>query len=321
MVQADTNPMSELSSQLLPAGITDDMRVAVLDNLSDGVYFVDRQRRILYWNRGAERITGFTAEEVLGRRCKDRILNHCDEAGTTLCGKLCPLLDTIRDGHQREAHVYLHHKDGHMRPVRIRAAAIHDQEGNVVGAVETFHDDTALVDIRREAADRERASMSDALTGVGNRRLGEVLLTGWIEQYRQLARPFSVLFIDIDRFKAVNDGFGHDVGDEALRVVARTLVDTSRHSDQVIRWGGEEFVVLLADTHAATLRAVSERLRVMVMNTRVDAGSRRVPLTVSIGGTLAAPGDSAELIVRRADALLYESKRAGRNTVTLDLDG
>lgn len=301
-----------------PAELTEQMRVAVLDNLSDGVYFVDRQRRILYWNKGAERITGFTAAEVMGRRCKDNILNHCDDAGHPLCGERCPLLDTIRDGGQREAHVYLHHKDGHVKPVAIRAAPIRDEAGRVIGAVETFHDNTALVDSKRRAARLQTAALTDALTGVGNRRLGEVALTGWLDQYRQAGRPFALLFADIDRFKAVNDRFGHEVGDEALRVVARTLTDTSRHDDQVIRWGGEEFLVLLADADAAALSVVAERARVMVMRTRLFNARRPIRLTVSVGGTLVAPGDTAELIVRRADALHYASKVAGRNRVTID---
>ena len=301
------------------AGFSDQMRAAVLENLSDGVYVVDSTRRILYWNKGAEQITGFSAKQVVGRRCKDNILKHCDETGTILCGTRCPLLETITDGKQREAHVYLHHKDGHRKPVRIRAAAIRDTDGNVIGAVETFHDDSALIDTRRRAADLHSASMSDPLTGVGNRRLGEATLAGLIEQHRAFQRPFGVLFADIDQFKQINDRFGHEIGDEALRVIARTLADTSRHDDEVIRWGGEEFLVVLPDATAATLALVAERLRVMVIQTRLFAQRRRVPLRISIGGTLAAPGDTPDLILRRADALLYQSKNAGRNRITLDI--
>ncbi len=295
------------------------MRLAVLDNLSDGVYYVDRERRILYWNNGAEQITGFSSEEVLGRRCKDNILNHCDEAGTILCGSRCPLVDTMRDGQQREVHAYLHHKDGHRKPVRIRAAPIHDAEGRVIGAVETFHDNSALIASHHRASELERASMSDPLTGVGNRRLGEAILAGWLEEQRLSGEAFGVLFLDIDHFKTVNDRFGHEVGDHALRVVASTLVDTCRHHDEVIRWGGDEFIVLLEGARAATLSLVAERSRVLLGQCRVMSGERKVALTISIGGTLAAAGDTAELIVRRADGLLYRSKTGGRNRVTLDV--
>jgi diguanylate cyclase (GGDEF)-like protein len=89
----------------------------------------------------------------------------------------------------------------------------------------------------------------------------------------------------------------------------------------VIRWGGEEFLVLVADATAGTLAVVAGRLRVMVEQARLFSHRTLVPLSISIGGTLAAPGDSPALILRRADALLYQSKTAGRDTVTLDVDG
>jgi diguanylate cyclase (GGDEF)-like protein/PAS domain S-box-containing protein len=301
-------------------GLTAELRNALLENLSDGVYFVDRQRRILYWNRGAEQITGFGAEEVLGRRCNDGILKHCDESGTILCGENCPLLAAIHDGQQREVHVYLHHKDGHRKPVRVSATPIHDSEGRVIGAVETFHDDGALARTRQRAAYLLDASMRDPLTGVGNRRLGETVLAGLLEQYHRFQFPFGVLVADVDHFKLVNDRYGHNVGDEALKVIARTFADNARQGDQVIRWGGEEFVILIASADAATLAATAERFRMLVTRTRLLADRRHVPLSISLGGTIVAPGDSAELIIRRADALLYESKSGGRNRATLDVD-
>ena len=265
------------------------MRVAVLENLSDGVYFVDPSRRILYWNKGAERITGFSAGEVVGRRCKDGILNHCDEAGTLLCGERCPLLATIRDGQPREARVFLHHKSGRLRPVCVRASPLHDAGGKVIGGVETFHDDSALLDSRRRAEDLERASLLDPLTGAGNRRLGEATLAGWVDQYRRFQRSFGLLFVDIDRFKAVNDRFGHQIGDQALQIVTGTIESVSRYGDEVIRWGGDEFVVLLGDADARALHAVAERLRMAVKQSRLLVGRRRVPLSVSMGGTLPPP--------------------------------
>jgi diguanylate cyclase (GGDEF)-like protein/PAS domain S-box-containing protein len=301
-------------------GLTDEIRNSLLESISDGVYYVDRQRRILYWNAGAERITGFTPADVLGRRCKDRILNHCDEHGTILCDDHCPLLDTIRDGKQREAHVYLHHKDGHRKPVRVCAAPIHDRDGKIIGAVETFHDDTALAHSRQRAAYLLDASLRDPLTEVGNRRLGETVLVGWLEEFHRFQRRFGVLFADIDRFKLVNDHYGHDVGDEALKVVARTLADNIRHGDQVIRWGGEEFVILLADADADALAVAAERFRMLVTRAQLSYERRHVKLSISLGGTLVAPGDDSQLIIRRAGALLYESKTGGRNRATLDVD-
>ncbi len=314
--------MGEMSENGLPAGavLSEEGSLAILDHLSDGVYFTDRQRRITYWNKAAERLTGYSADEVVGRRCRDGLLNHCDAAGNELCGKACPLLGTIRDGQLRDAHVFLRHKDGHRRPVWVRATPLRDAEAHIVGAIEVFNDDSALVDSRRRVADLQRSSLTDALTGTGNRRLAEMTLAAWLVQYRDFDRSFGVLFADIDHFKVVNDTHGHHVGDEALRVVARTLQHGSRHGDEVVRWGGEEFVILAADADAPTLAAMAERLRALVEQSRLFFDRRAVPLRISIGATVVAPGDDAGTLIRRADALLYRAKVEGRNRVVLDID-
>ena len=306
---------SESASTL---GLSDEIRLSVLDNLADGVYFVDRHRRITYWNRGAERLTGFAAHEVFGRRCRDGILNHCDSAGTELCGARCPLVGTMQDGQVREIHVYLHHKTGYRLPVCVRAAPLRDESDRIIGAVEIFHDDTVVVDTRRRVADLERASLTDALTDLGNRRLGEMTLTGWLAQHQQFDWQFGILIADVDHFKAVNDCYGHDAGDAALRIVAGTMAHFGRQGDCAVRWGGDEFVVLVADADPGGLRADAECLRALVSESTVFQGDGRIPLTVSIGGTVVALGDSATTMVRRADGLLYAAKKSGRNRVVID---
>ncbi|HEY6837725.1 MAG TPA: PAS domain S-box protein, partial [Geobacteraceae bacterium] len=114
----------------------------LLDNLYDGVYFVDRDRLITYWNKGAERISGYTAEEVMGKSCKDSLLVHMDDKGTILCLAGCPLAATMEDRKERRAEVYLHHKDGHRVPVVVRVAPIPDRAGKIIGAVEIFSENS-----------------------------------------------------------------------------------------------------------------------------------------------------------------------------------
>ena len=111
----------------------------LLDQISDGVYFVTRDRRITYWNGGAERITGFIAEEVLGDSCSEGMLCHIDDTGRLLCLHGCPLAAVMTDGKPREALVYLHHKDGHRVPVPVRGSALRNRAGAIVGSVEAFH--------------------------------------------------------------------------------------------------------------------------------------------------------------------------------------
>ena len=93
---------------------------ALLADISDGVYFTDQYRTIVYWNKKAERITGFSAEEVIGYHCHDNILNHVDDQGRSLCHSICPLAHTIKDRQPRASHLFLHHKQGHRIPVHVR---------------------------------------------------------------------------------------------------------------------------------------------------------------------------------------------------------
>ena len=103
----------------------------IIDNLYDGVYFVDRDRVITYWNKGAERITGYSAKQAVGRACRDNLLNHVTANGVELCKNNCPMAAVMEDGNPREAEVYLHHKDGHRVPIIVRATVLRDDAGKV----------------------------------------------------------------------------------------------------------------------------------------------------------------------------------------------
>ena len=140
----------------------------VFDDLFEGVYFVDKDRGITFWNQGATQITGFTAEEMVGRFCYDNLLNHVDEQGNQLCFGGCPLHATLQDGEPRSAQVYLHHKNGHRVRVRIRIRPL-IMRGEIVGAAEVFSnaDTTELYDLNNQ--ELERLALFDQLTQLPNR--------------------------------------------------------------------------------------------------------------------------------------------------------
>jgi diguanylate cyclase (GGDEF)-like protein/PAS domain S-box-containing protein len=295
-----------------------DFHRILLDNLYDGVYFTDLQRTITYWNKGAERISGFPGDEVVGQRCMDKVLMHVDEEGNVLCNTACPLAKTLADGCLRECQVYLHHKDGHRVPVLTRVAPIRDPEGTIVGAVEIFSDNTEMLVARQKADHLRKLALSDDLTGVGNRRYLEMALESRLDELRRYGWDFGILFVDVDHFKRVNDTYGHEAGDAVLRMVARTLAHNLRASDTVARWGGEEFVVLVLHADLDGLEQTASRLRALVERSSLGRGNASIHVTVSIGGTLARDGDSLASLVARADRLMYRSKSVGRNCITLD---
>lgn len=291
----------------------------LVDNLSEGVYFVDRERRITYWNRGAEAISGYKAEEVLGTRCFDDLLMHVTAEGHRLCGEGCPLAATMDDGQGREAEIFLHHKDGHRVPVRVRASPI-DEGGEVVGAVEVFTDNSARMAILQRVEDLRRMALVDHLTGLANRRYAEMSLRSKLDEMERYGWPVGLLYLDVDHFKQVNDTYGHPVGDRALRMVGKTLATNARSFDLVSRWGGEEFVAILVNVDGAELLRIGERVRVLVQESVLTEGPDRIRVTLSVGATLAKPRDTLESLIGRADELMYRSKITGRNRLSSDVE-
>jgi len=289
----------------------------LLDHMSDGVYFVDRDRRILYWNEGAYRLTGYKAEELVGRRCQDDTLCHVDTAGHRLCHDGCPLTASVNDGGAHEAQVFLRHKQGRRVPVAVRVQPILAGDFSVVGAVEIFSDDSVLRAARRKTEEMERLAFLDQVTQLPNRRYLEMSLQTALSEYQMHQDPFGVLVIDLDRFKAINDGFGHATGDRALREVAKTLSGALRSTDIVGRWGGDEFIAVLPHVDGETLRDLAERCCVLVAQTSfASTDGSPVSMSVSVGGTFPYPDDTAEGLVKRADELMYQSKTSGRGRVS-----
>ncbi|GAB1486330.1 sensor domain-containing diguanylate cyclase [Aminivibrio sp.] len=289
----------------------------MLNMLREGVYFVDLDRKITFWNKGAERITGYRSDEVLGSSCKDNILIHVDSTGKNLCEDGCPLLATMTNRKIRMADVFLHHRRGHRVPVSVRTTPLEDDEGNVVGGIEIFTEINPDENIRLRMEELEKRSLLDSLTKLPSRTYLKGELDALFSLWEKTCSPFGVLFIDIDHFKMFNDNHGHHVGDEVLEIVAKSLSGSVRLDDVIGRWGGEEFVGLFPDVEPAVLSSLAERLRTVVENSWIDEKPKRLAVTISIGGTISREGDTPSSILERADALMYQSKKAGRNRVTI----
>lgn len=290
----------------------------ILNSLQDGIYYLDRDRIITYWSRGAEQITGYTSDQVIGRSCRNNILNHVNEKGLLLCNDHCPMAATMQDGKPREEYVYLHHAEGHRVPVKIRATPIRDESENIVGAVETFNKGVSPEKTERRIRKLQRTVLLDPLTAIGNRRHLESRLKVSMVDYHEHRIPFGLLFCDIDHFKILNDTYGHNLGDKVLRMIAQTLRTNIRETDTMGRWGGEEFLVILHDIDVDSLLKIGEKLLNLVRNSHLTLPDKRtLAATISIGGTLVRDNDIVESLVDRADHLMYQSKANGRNRITI----
>jgi diguanylate cyclase (GGDEF)-like protein/PAS domain S-box-containing protein len=292
---------------------------SILDVLHEGAYCLDRDRRIIYWNPAAATLTGYQPGQVVGLRCRDDVLVHVAEGRGLLCDGKCPMAMTMQDGQMREGDVYLQRADGSRCLVHVRIAPLSSAAGETVGAVQVFQrkDDG---DLHSRLSELERAAATDPVTGIAGRRLTEDTLRTRLDEMRRSGWRVGALMVDIDQFKAINDAHGHATGDEVLRAVSLALSRNLRPLDVVGRWGGDEFVVVATGVDARGLRVLADRLRALVEASALQVDRANLAVTVSIGAALAHPEDPPAALIDRVDALMYESKRAGRNRVTLEAE-
>lgn len=283
--------------------------------LHEGVYIVDKDRRILFWNSAAEEITGYAASAVVGSRCADNILRHVSEDGRELCTDGCPLQATLDDGKTRDLVAYLHHRDGRRLPVHIRSIAMQNDKG-ASRVVELFDEISEKSELINELEALRQELLRDPLTQIGNRRFFELNADARLAAYHAQQLPFGLLLFDIDHFKKVNDTYGHLAGDTVLKMVAGTISGVLRPLDTLARFGGEEFVVLVPNCNAEYLYVVGERIRILIETSWLDLeDGSRLKVTISGGGAMVQPNDQVSTLIERADRRLYQSKETGRNRV------
>jgi len=273
---------------------------SVLDSLPVGVYLVDPQRRILSWNSGAERTTGYLSQEVIGRCCADGLLMHSDANNAILCGDACPLQQTMLDGHPREADVYLLHKDGQRVPVRVQALPLRDENGVVIGAAECFDVRVVLPTSAVPPAGPETLS-TDAVTELPDRGALQARLAWALRVFEESLVPFGVLTVAVDNL----DGMLHKDGRKAVEAVLYATGQTLRANvgpgDCVGRWSADRFVAVLANCTEPALARAAEALNRIAGSEAVPWWGDHLTVTVTMGGTVARDGDTPQSLVARAE--------------------
>ena len=289
----------------------------IIDNLHDGLYFVDKNRVITYWNKAAEKITGYRADEVIGKSCADNILSHVDCGGNSMCNDSCPLVSTIGNNIPREEEIYIHHKQGHMVPVSVRISTLTNEKCEIIGGIELFTDISNQKANTLKVKELEKMALLDSLTQVANKKFIQRELLNRFEEMKRYKMSFGILFMDIDHFKDFNDKYGNDAGDIVLRYVAKTVTSNSRPFDLYGRWGGEEFIGIIHNIAGNDLVTLGNRVRELIAKSYiVNNLNQTLQVTISIGATMANEEDTVDTLIQRADKHLFNSKAAGRNCLT-----
>ncbi|HEX6734196.1 MAG TPA: diguanylate cyclase [Azonexus sp.] len=306
----------------------------IVDGSSVATLVIDDCHRLTHWNRACEIMTGRLARDMVGTSNQwqafyaaprpimaDLVLDSAGE-GTVdrfYHGRFRPSA-LVRGGYEAED-FFPHFGDG-GRWLFFTAAPLRNARGEVVGAIETLQDVTErrrAEEALRESEERyRRLSLTDSLTGLFNSRHLHDRLLAELERATRYGRAFSLMVLDCDDFKRINDCFGHLEGDRVLQVLAGVITQCLRRTDSAYRYGGEEFVVLLPEASGEAAYSLADRLRASFAALETQtADGRTMRCTVSIGVAEYLPGDTGTTLMRRADEAGYQAKGAGKNRVVM----
>lgn len=279
-----------------------DFSNAVIDGLPAVFYVLTDRGRFLRWNRNFEQVTGLNSDE-LARINAVNLFSPEDQT------RVAEAIGRVFETGAAEIEAGLRNASGAYTPyyltgLRVELNGQHCLTGTGI-------DISAR---KRIEAELHHQAHHDSLTGLMNRRSFEELLPLEVERSHRYGSPLSLIMFDIDHFKAVNDLYGHPVGDRILCQVADTLQASMRGSDIVIRWGGEEFLSLLPETKAEAASVLADTLRALLARTRFTGPGK---ISASLGVTQYRPGESARSLLKRVDDALYQAKEAGRDQVAL----
>ena len=276
---------------------------AVIEAVGDGVVVLDSDRLAISVNSAFTKLTGYGAEDVLGRE-PDHYLR-----ANRRSDQYFPRLEEMAGGFWR-SDIACRKKNGGVFPAVQTVFVVSNPAGMVTNYVLSIADVSA---VRKAEAKIEHEAQHDALTGLGNRRLMQERLDKELAKARRLDRPLGVLFLDLDDFKTINDSLGHESGDIVLKNIARRIEESIRRDDLAIRVGGDEFLIVVPALGEAGCTRLAQKLLLRVAEPILLAGEQ-VSITGSIGVALfPSHGTNTSELTKAADNAMYEAKRDGRN--------
>lgn len=281
-----------------------------LESIGDAVLSTDVACNITYLNPEAERMTGWSREEACGHPITE-VFHLIDKETRQAARNPVEMVIENKKPMALYANSVLVRRDGYETPIEDAIAPIFCQSGAVTGAVLTFRDVTQT---HAMAQKMSHLAQHDFLTGLPNRMLLNDRLHQAIGYANRHGSQLSILFLDLDNFKHINDSLGHSTGDKLLQSVAQRLVEQVRHSDTVSRQGGDEFVILvLEDAHAENAAITAEKI-LQALAQPHHVAEHELHITTSIGISLyPADGDDADALIKNADTAMYHAKKKGRD--------
>lgn len=311
-IQEDTavwlEPLPPLTAHELLASMNPELFMRFLDGLGESVYLLDAARRVAYQNPAAMCSSGEAPLATFEAACPEGSACPTDPVGHLTCQKPCAAKRTLRIEADQNGDFWRIGSGDRREPVSVYLHTLSSGPREVVGSLFVVATRLMAGGAEERIDKLEQLAYLDALTGLANRRYLEVTMLSRLNELQRYSRAFAVLFADVDSLKAVNDSFGHLEGDRVLRAVADTLAGNSRTSDLFGRWGGDEFLGILANVDDQQILATVGKLRGCLSSCKCLIAGKELTVSVSIGATLAVPEDTLETLIARADRLMFQAK-------------
>jgi diguanylate cyclase (GGDEF)-like protein/PAS domain S-box-containing protein len=274
-------------------------RDVLVENMSDGVIVIDNQNRIIDINPAAQHLIPISNESTIGK-----LFDHVFFAYS----------DVVSNFHgMNQVNTEIAIGDSPRLYFDLRISPLMDRRDRLVGRLIVFRD---ITELKHAQAELERMAMTDLLTEISNRRHFLELADKEVKRALRFNHPLTLVMMDLDDFKRINDNFGHDVGDQALIAFVQVCQKNIREIDILARIGGEEFVLLIPETRSDQAFQIAERVRLAVAESSYNFGVNQLIFTVSLGiANLDGEFDTLNELLHRADSALYAAKQSGRNRV------
>ena len=267
---------------------------SVLENLPVGIYILDRERRVHFWNRGAEHITGYLGHEVVGQACSGP-LQHCDAQGRILCADRCPVTATFHDGHPQQSFVFSLHKQGHRVGMQVRTLPIFESRDQVAGVAVVFQD--ASANCGTESFGSLMYGCLDPITGVPSQRLTRAVLAESVIGLEERHGGFGLLRIRVLGLKEFSAKHGANSVVPFLRATAQTIRHSLGGEDFVGRWDEHEFLAVLHSPSPVTVAAMAETIGRLLSQSEISWWGDRFLIEAVVAHAIARPGDQLETLI------------------------
>jgi len=289
----------------------------VLDGLPTGVYLVDRNRRIRFWNEGAEQITGYLRQDVVGRFLRDHLLSSNDDIKDFDSDPDDPLTLAFRDGKPSTMDMSILHKDGYRVPIVLRTRPIRNSRGTVVGATESFEKNRGASNSSRRQSALSANGCLDEVTGLLAKNFMETQLRECLITFTEHHVPFGIILLQIDHLEQYRSNRGPAVVPMIRRILAQSVGNCLRPTDIFGCWGENQFLAILLECKESEVALVGERMRRTVARSEIEWWGDRFSVTSPLGGAGCRVGDDSEMMIARAAASVQESITRGGNCVTV----